>query len=96
MCMQQVSPLLLPAIPDWFKDPTVFQCIISCAARRFECMNAMNVLCCYKSHFLRLRDKISGGLIAMSPEGASILHTEPHHDDIMLSYHAAMHQQLGI
>jgi hypothetical protein len=31
----------------------------------------------------------------VSPEGQTIVHTAPHHDDIMLSYHAAMHGQLG-
>jgi 6-phosphogluconolactonase/glucosamine-6-phosphate isomerase/deaminase len=43
----------------------------------------------------RLREKIEGGLRQMSLSGKSILHTAPHHDDIMLSYHAAMHELLG-
>jgi len=34
-------------------------------------------------------------LRAASPIGKSILHTAPHHDDIMLSYHGAMHEMLG-
>lgn len=43
----------------------------------------------------RLREKVGGGLKASSPTGRCFLHTAPHHDDIMLSYHAAMHQILG-
>ena len=43
----------------------------------------------------RLREKIEGGLRFASTQSASILHTAPHHDDIMLSYHAAMHELLG-
>lgn len=43
----------------------------------------------------RLREKVEGGLRQMSVTGKSILHTAPHHDDIMLSYHAAMHELLG-
>lgn len=43
----------------------------------------------------RLREKIEGGLKSSSPVACSILHTAPHHDDIMLSYHPAMHQMLG-
>jgi len=43
----------------------------------------------------RLREKVDGGLRAASCVGKSILHTAPHHDDIMLSYHGAMHEMLG-
>jgi glucosamine-6-phosphate deaminase len=43
----------------------------------------------------RLREKVEGGLDATSCHDESILHTAPHHDDIMLSYHAAMHGMLG-
>ena len=43
----------------------------------------------------RLREKIDGGLRAASAVNKSILHTGPHHDDIMLSYHGAMHEMLG-
>jgi 6-phosphogluconolactonase/glucosamine-6-phosphate isomerase/deaminase len=43
----------------------------------------------------RLREKIDGGLRAASCVSKSILHTGPHHDDIMLSYHGAMHEMLG-
>lgn len=43
----------------------------------------------------RLREKIDGGLRAASSVSRSILHTGPHHDDIMLSYHGAMHEMLG-
>lgn len=43
----------------------------------------------------RLRDKIEGGLRSCDTINTSILHTAPHHDDIMLSYHAAMHGLLG-
>ena len=43
----------------------------------------------------RLREKIDGGLRAASSVSKSILHTGPHHDDIMLSYHGAMHEMLG-
>lgn len=43
----------------------------------------------------RLRERIEAGLIAASPIGKSIVHTAPHHDDIMLSYHGAMHEILG-
>lgn len=43
----------------------------------------------------RLREKVEGGLKAMSAQGKRVLHTAPHHDDIMLSYHGAMHEMLG-
>ena len=43
----------------------------------------------------RLEEKIEGGLRAMSCQNKTILHTAPHHDDIMLSYHGAMHEMLG-
>lgn len=43
----------------------------------------------------RLREKIEGGLKASTPAQQAVLHTAPHHDDIMLSYHAAMHYMLG-
>lgn len=43
----------------------------------------------------RLREKVEGGLRVASTTNTSILHTGPHHDDIMLSYHAAMHEMLG-
>jgi len=43
----------------------------------------------------RLKQKVEGGLAASQPSKTSVLHTAPHHDDIMLSYHAAMHEMLG-
>ena len=43
----------------------------------------------------RLREKVDGGLRAASCVGKSILHTGPHHDDVELSYHGAMHEMLG-
>lgn len=43
----------------------------------------------------RLREKVDGGLRAACGVSKSILHTAPHHDDIMLSYHGAMHDMLG-
>ena len=44
----------------------------------------------------RLLQKIEGGLEAMSNTRLhTLLHTAPHHDDIMLSYHAVMHEMLG-
>ena len=43
----------------------------------------------------RLRDKVAAGLRACSPKYLNILHTAPHHDDIMLSYHGTMHEMLG-
>ena len=43
----------------------------------------------------RLKEKIEGGLKDSQPIGHSLLHTAPHHDDIMLSYHGAMHYMLG-
>jgi len=43
----------------------------------------------------RLREKVEGGLEQMRPTQKSVLHTGPHHDDVMLSYHAAMHDMLG-
>ena len=43
----------------------------------------------------RLRDKVEAGLRSCDTINTSILHTAPHHDDIMLSYHAAMHGLLG-
>lgn len=35
----------------------------------------------------RLREKVECGLQSYRSQGLSILHTAPHHDDIMLSYH---------
>jgi glucosamine-6-phosphate deaminase len=43
----------------------------------------------------RLRERVEAGLVSASPIGMSIVHTAPHHDDIMLSYHGAMHEMLG-
>ncbi len=43
----------------------------------------------------RLKEKIEGGLRGSSPTSSRVLHTAPHHDDIMLSYHGAMHDMLG-
>ena len=43
----------------------------------------------------RLKEKIEGGLKESTPTGLHVLHTAPHHDDIMLSYHGAMHYMLG-
>lgn len=43
----------------------------------------------------RLREKCQTGLAATAPTRKSIMHTAPHHDDILLSYHAAMHRMLG-
>lgn len=43
----------------------------------------------------RLREKVQTGLSATAPVRKSIMHTAPHHDDILLSYHAAMHRMLG-
>lgn len=43
----------------------------------------------------RLKEKIEGGLSESQVVGRRILHTAPHHDDIMLSYHGAMHDMLG-
>jgi 6-phosphogluconolactonase/glucosamine-6-phosphate isomerase/deaminase len=44
----------------------------------------------------RLKEKIESGIVSTQLcQGKSILHTAPHHDDIMLSYHAAMHDHLG-
>ncbi|RYG59371.1 hypothetical protein EON64_20300, partial [archaeon] len=43
----------------------------------------------------RLKEKVEGGCKESSPRGMHILHTAPHHDDIMLSYHGAMHYMLG-
>ena len=54
---------------------------------------AFQVLCACASR--RLKEKIEGGLSESSPTGIRVLHTAPHHDDIMLSYHGAMHDMLG-
>lgn len=44
----------------------------------------------------RLKEKIESGIISTQQcRNSSILHTAPHHDDIMLSYHGAMHDHLG-
>jgi hypothetical protein len=43
----------------------------------------------------RLRQKVQGGLDTFLTQGQTLLHTAPHHDDIMLSYHAVMHELLG-
>ena len=45
--------------------------------------------------FFCIREKVDAGVLAMTQTGQSILHTAPHHDDIMLSYHGAMHLLLG-
>lgn len=54
---------------------------------------AFQIICSCASR--RLKEKINGGIIESSPVGKRILHTAPHHDDIMLSYHGAMHEMLG-
>lgn len=54
---------------------------------------AFSLLCTCASR--RLKDKVEGGLIESAPRGLRVLHTAPHHDDIMLSYHGAMHEMLG-
>jgi glucosamine-6-phosphate deaminase len=43
----------------------------------------------------RLEEKISWGLQSSVPVDQRVVHTAPHHDDIMLSYHPAMHEMLG-
>ena len=43
----------------------------------------------------RLKCKVEAGLSAMSASSKTILHTAPHHDDILLSYHACLHELLG-
>lgn len=43
----------------------------------------------------RLREKVDYGMRSLSMQNMRVLHTAPHHDDIMLSYHAAMHEMLG-
>jgi hypothetical protein len=54
---------------------------------------AFQTLCACASR--RLKEKLEGGLRESSPVGLRIVHTAPHHDDIMLSYHSAMHAMLG-
>jgi 6-phosphogluconolactonase/glucosamine-6-phosphate isomerase/deaminase len=54
---------------------------------------AFQIVCSCASR--RLKEKINGGIIESSTVGKHILHTAPHHDDIMLSYHCAMHEMLG-
>lgn len=54
---------------------------------------AFQIICSCASR--RLKEKINGGIIESAPVGKRILHTAPHHDDIMLSYHCAMHEMLG-
>ena len=44
---------------------------------------------------LRIKQKIVCGHRLSKMMDRTILHTAPHHDDIMLSYHAAMHSILG-
>ena len=56
-------------------------------------INIFRVVCVCASK--RLKDKIEGGLIQSTIQSKHILHTAPHHDDIMLSYHSAMHYMLG-
>lgn len=56
------------------------------------------LLCCILSLLscsVSYREKVEAGLQAMTSQNQSILHTAPHHDDIMLSYHGAMHHMLG-
>lgn len=43
----------------------------------------------------RLREKVEAGLNASEITNKSIVHTGPHHDDVELSYHGAMHAMLG-
>jgi 6-phosphogluconolactonase/glucosamine-6-phosphate isomerase/deaminase len=54
---------------------------------------AFQLLCATASR--RLKEKVQGGLKESSLIDTRILHTAPHHDDIMLSYHGAMHDMLG-
>lgn len=54
---------------------------------------AFQILCTSASR--RLKEKIEGGLKESGLTDTRILHTAPHHDDIMLSYHGAMHDMLG-
>lgn len=54
---------------------------------------AFNLVCVCAAR--RLKEKIEGGLIESATTGLQVLHTAPHHDDIMLSYHGAMHEMLG-
>jgi hypothetical protein len=58
-------------------------------------MHVVCVCCCYCHCCHCCREKVEAGVQAMSRRGQSLLHTAPHHDDIMLSYHGAMHQLLG-
>eukprot|EP01032_Pedospumella_encystans_P009217 gene9217-10873_t len=43
----------------------------------------------------RLREKVEAGINASEITNKSIMHTGPHHDDVELSYHGAMHVMLG-
>jgi glucosamine-6-phosphate deaminase len=43
----------------------------------------------------RIREKVEAGLAASEVTNKSIVHTGPHHDDVELSYHGAMHSMLG-
>jgi len=43
----------------------------------------------------RLREKVEAGINASEITNKSIIHTGPHHDDVELSYHGAMHVMLG-
>lgn len=74
-------------VRDMYSSPTLF--VPDYLRNEFNC----GVFVACASH--RLREKIEAGLKATSPIRKSVLHTGPHHDDIMLSYHAVMHQMLG-
>jgi glucosamine-6-phosphate deaminase len=54
---------------------------------------SLREICAFASN--RLKAKILCGLKSMSSIKKTYMHTAPHHDDIMLSYHGAMHYMLG-
>jgi hypothetical protein len=77
--------LVAQSLPDWL--------VATDASCRQSPLLALSVICTCAAR--RLREKVVGGLAASSATDTRLMHTAPHHDDILLSYHAALHSLLG-
>jgi len=80
--VHELTPPLLTSLTTTIGCPKALQDPLACCAL---------VACAAR----RLREKIEAGLASSEQTNKSFLHTAPHHDDIMLSYHGAMHMLLG-
>ena len=74
MPVHELTPEALSARQSSFECPEPLKDALTCRA----------VVACAAR---RLREKVECGLRSYRCQGKSILHTAPHHDDIMLSYH---------